>query len=123
MVRRHRRQVPSRLILQRNQQRRALPAHLPRMSQTHQPKSTTCPDCGGELRELGEDLSEMLDYLPANFVVLRHRGPKLSCGHCGRIVQAPAPSRPIAVGVAGPGLLAHVLVSKYCDPSSALSTV
>jgi transposase len=95
--------------------RRALPAHLPRTTQTHQPKSTTCPGCGGELRKLGEDISEMLDYLPANFVVIRHVRPKLSCGHCERIVQAPAPSRPIARGVAGPGLLAHVLVSKYCD--------
>jgi transposase len=95
--------------------RRALPAHLPRRTQTHQPKSTTCPGCGGELRKLGEDISEMLDYLPANFVVIRHVRPKLSCGHCERIVQAPAPSRPIARGLAGPGLLAHVLVSKYCD--------
>jgi transposase len=95
--------------------RRALPAQLPRRTQTHLPKSTTCPDCGGELRKLGEDISEMLDYLPANFVVIRHVRPKLSCGHCQRIVQASAPSRPIARGVAGPGLLAHVLVSKYCD--------
>jgi transposase len=95
--------------------RRALPAHLPRMTQTHLPKSTTCPDCGGELRKFGEDISEMLDYLPANFVVIRYVRPKLSCGHCERIVQASAPSRPIARGVAGPGLLAHVLVSKYCD--------
>jgi transposase len=95
--------------------RQALPAHLPRTTQTHLPKSTTCPDCGGELRKFGEDISEMLDYLPANFVVIRYVRPKLSCGHCERIVQAPAPSRPIARGVAGPGLLAHVLVSKYAD--------
>jgi transposase len=95
--------------------RRALPAHLPRTTQTHQPKSTTCLECGGELRKLGEDISEILDYLPANFVVIRHVRPKLSCRHCERIVQAPAPSRPIARGLAGPGLLAHVLVSKYCD--------
>ena len=95
--------------------RRALPAHLPRTTQTHLPKSTTCPDCGGKLRKFGEDISEMLDYLPANFVVIRYVRPKLSCGHCERIVQASAPSRPIARGVAGPGLLAHVLVSKYCD--------
>src|ERR1700723_4047658 len=95
--------------------RPALPAHLPRTTQTHLPKSTTCPDCGGELRKFGEDISDILDYLPANFVVIRYVRPKLSCGHCERIVQAPAPSRPIARGVAGPGLLAHVLVSKYCD--------
>lgn len=95
--------------------RRALPAHLPRRTRTHLPKHTTCPDCGGELRKLGEDISELLDYLPANFVVIRHVRPKLSCAHCERIVQASAPSRPIARGVAGPGLLAHVLVSKYCE--------
>ena len=83
--------------------RRALPAHLPRTTQTHLPKSTTCPDCGGELRKFGEDISEMLDYLPANFVVIRHVRPKLSCGHCERIVQAPAPSRPIVWGGAAPG--------------------
>jgi transposase len=92
--------------------RGALPAHLPRTTQTHLPKPTTCPDCGGELRKFGEDISEILDYLPANFVVIRYVRPKLSCGHCERIVQAPAPSRPIARGVAGPGLLAHMLVSK-----------
>lgn len=41
--------------------------------------------------------------------------PKLACGRCDKIVQAEAPSRPIARGMAGPGLLAHVLVAKYCD--------
>jgi len=95
--------------------RRPLPDHLPRTTQTHSPKSTACPDCGGELRKLGEDVSEMLEYVPAYFQVVRHVRPKLSCGHCERIVQAPAPSRPIARGLAGPGLLAHVLISKYCD--------
>src|ERR1700756_1677901 len=57
----------------------------------------------------------MLEYIPARFRVIRHVRPKLSCGHCERIVQAPAVSRPIARGLAGPGLLAHVLVSKYAD--------
>ena len=95
--------------------RRALPAHLPRTTQTHAPKQASCPDCGGELRKLGEDVSEMLEYVPARFQVIRHVRPKLSCGHCERIVQAPAPSRPIARGLAGPGLLAHVLISKYAD--------
>jgi len=51
----------------------------------------------------------------ACFKVIRHVRPKLSCDHCDRIVQAPAPSRPIDRGLAGPGLLAHVLVSKYAD--------
>jgi transposase len=67
------------------------------------------------LRKLGEDVSEVLEYIPASFFVVRHVRPKLSCTGCDCIVQAPAPSRPIERGVAGPGLLAHVLVSKYAD--------
>jgi transposase len=75
----------------------------------------TCPACGGELRTLGEDISEMLEYVPSHFKVIRHIRPKLSCASCQKIVQPAAPSRPIERGLAGPGLLAHVLVSKYCD--------
>ena len=93
--------------------RRPLPERLPRKTQTHMPKHSVCPDCGGELRKLGEDVSEMLEYMRACFQVIRHVRPKLSCQQCERIVQAPTPSRPIARGLAGPGLLAHVLVSKY----------
>ena len=96
--------------------RRALPAHLPREPLIHEPSSTcTCPDCGGLLRVLGEDVSEMLEYVPQHWKVLRHVRPKYSCAECQRIIQAAAPSRPIERGIAGPGLLAHVLVSKYCD--------
>jgi transposase len=57
----------------------------------------------------------MLEYVPASFFVIRHVRPKLSCSRCERIVQAAAPSRPIERGMAGPGLLAHVLTSKYAD--------
>jgi len=95
--------------------RRALPDHLPRETRRHEPKETVCPQCQGELRKLGEDVSEMLEYVPASFVVIRQVRPKLSCTKCDCIVQAEAPSRPIERGLAGPGLLAHVLVSKYCD--------
>ena len=95
--------------------RKPLPAHLPREIQIHTPAGTCCPDCGGRLRPIGEDVAEMLEYVPARFKVIRHVRPKLACGGCGRIVQADAPARPIARGMAGPGLLAHVLVSKYCD--------
>ena len=95
--------------------RRPLPEHLPREVHTHMPGHEACPDCGGRLRELGEDVAEMLEYVRASFKVLRHVRPKLSCDACDRIVQAPAPSRPIDRGLAGPGLLAHVLVSKYAD--------
>jgi len=95
--------------------RRTLPDHLPRQTRTHAPKETVCPQCQGELRRLGEDVSEVLEYVPASFVVIRHVRTKLSCTKCDCIVQAEAPSRPIERGLAGPGLLAHVLVSKYCD--------
>jgi transposase len=95
--------------------RRPLPEHLPREVHTHLPQQDACSQCGGELRKLGEDVSEMLEYVPASFKVIRHIRPKLSCTKCDVIVEAPAPSRPIERGLAGPGLLAHVLVSKYAD--------
>lgn len=94
--------------------RRALPPHLPRETVTHA-AACACPGCGGELRHVGEDVAEVLELIPARFKVIRHVRPKFSCTGCQRIVQAQAPSRPIARGMAGPGLLAHVLVSKYAD--------
>lgn len=95
--------------------RRPLPDHLPRELEVHEPEEKGCPACGGSLSKLGEDVSEVLEYVPARFKVIRHVRPKLSCTKCDAIVQAEAPSRPIARGLAGPGLLAHVLVSKYAD--------
>ena len=95
--------------------RRPLPEHLPRETQTLTPIETACPACGGALQRLGEDVSEVLEYVPASFKVIRQVRPKLACRCCDAIVQAPAPSRPIARGLAGPGLLAHVLVSKFAD--------
>jgi transposase len=94
--------------------RRALPAHLPREEIVHTP-SCICPECGGELRRLGEEVSEILERVPAQFKVVRHVRVKLSCARCQSIVGAPAPARPIERGLAGPGLLAHVLMSKYAD--------
>lgn len=95
--------------------RRPLPDHLPREVEVHEPEEKGCPACGGNLSKLGEDVSEVLEYVPARFKVVRHVRPKLSCAKCDAIVQAGAPSRPIARGVAGAGLLAHILVSKYAD--------
>jgi transposase len=95
--------------------RRPLPAHLPRDTRRILPKQEACPDCGGELKPLGEDVSETLEYVPEHFKVIRQVRPKLACACCDKIVQAEAASRPITRGMAGPGLLAHVLVSKYCD--------
>jgi transposase len=94
--------------------RRPLPSTLPRETVTHAP-ACTCPDCGGALKQIGEDVAEQLEFIPEHFKVVRHVRPKFACGRCATIVQAPAPSRPIDKGIAGPGLLAHVAVSKYLD--------
>jgi len=95
--------------------RKPLPEHLPREVVTHLPHRNCCPDCGGQLRHFGEDVSEQLEYIPDSFKVIRHVRPKFACNECDRVVEAPAPSRPIERGLAGPGLLAHVLVSKFAD--------
>src|SRR5690606_6485666 len=97
-------------------QRQSLPEFLPREEHVLAANdSCDCPACGGALRFLGEDVSETLEFIPASFKVIRTVRPKLACGRCDTIVQASAPSRPIARGLAGPGLLAQVLVAKYCD--------
>lgn len=67
------------------------------------------------MKQLGEDISEQLEYVPASFRVIRHLRPKLTCTCCDHITQVAAPSRPIERGLAGPGLLAHVLVSKFAE--------
>ena len=95
--------------------RKPLPEHLPREVVNHTPYGDSCPDCGGALRKFGEDVSEQLEYIPDSFKVIRHVRPKFACTGCERVVEAPAPSRPIERGLAGPGLLAHVLVSKFAD--------
>jgi transposase len=94
--------------------RKPLPAHLPREDHRHD-VGEQCDSCGGQLHYIGEDVSEMLEYIPARFKVIRHIRPKWSCPDCQQIIQAPAPERPIPNGLAGPDLLAQVLVSKYCD--------
>jgi transposase len=94
---------------------RSFPAHLPRETVVHAPASCDCPDCGGAMRPLGEDVSEMLDLVPGYFKVIRHVRPKLSCGRCARVIQEPAPSRPIDRGMAAPGLLAQIITAKYAD--------
>ncbi len=95
---------------------RELPAHLPRHTVVHSPDGgCTCVACGTGLRVIGQDVSEVLDYEPGNFLVMRHVRPKLACGSCHSIRQATAPVRPVARALAGTGLMAHVLVSKYAD--------
>jgi transposase len=94
--------------------RRALPEHLPREQRIYEP-ACNCPDCGTAMRRIGEDVSEVLDYVPGRFRVIRHVRPKHACPECQRIVQVEAPSRPIARSFAGAGLLAHILTAKYSD--------
>jgi len=100
---------------QKRSRRKPLPEHLPREVVSHTFQGHCCPDCGGQLRKFGEDVSEQLEYIPDSFKVIRHVRPKFACSACEHVVEAPAPSRPIARGLAGPGLLAHVLVSKFAD--------
>ena len=95
--------------------RKALPDHLPREIVSHDP-ACACPSCGGtNLTVIGTDTREVLEYVPSQFKVIVHERPKVSCRDCEAITQPPMPSLPIERGVPGPGLLAHVLVSKYCD--------
>ncbi len=76
---------------------------------------TCCPDCGGDLRLVGEDVSDMLDLVAAQLKVLQIARLKKSCRRCERMVQEPAPSRPIPGSMASAALLAYILVSKYDD--------
>jgi transposase len=102
-------------VEKRSRKRKPFPETLLRETVTHTPEASCCPGCGGEFKPLGEDVSEMLEYVPASFKVVRHVRPKLACTRCDHIAQADAPSRPIPRGIAGPALLAHMLVGKFCD--------
>jgi len=108
-------QAPVDVAPRKKAERKPLPPHLPREDRVLRPTNESCPDCGGKLKYLGEDVSEQLEYAPASFRVIRHVRPKLACACCDAIVQAPAASRPIARGLPGPGLLAHVLLAKFAD--------
>src|SRR5271155_1800557 len=106
-------------IRQRSQpKRKKLPDHLPRQEVVHEPEhdgACPCPACGGSMAKLGEDVTEVLDYIPGRFQVIRHVRPKYACRHCDAITQAAAPALPTPRGRAAPGMLAHLLVSKYTD--------
>jgi transposase len=99
----------------RRRGRQPLPAHLPRERVVHD-AACVCPACGStRLSRLGEDEREVLEYVPSHFKVVVHVRPRMSCRACETITQMPAPALPIERGRPGPGLLAHVLVAKYCD--------
>lgn len=95
--------------------RKPLPENLPRERVDHK-AACVCPNCGGtSLTRIGVDEREVLEYVPSHFKAVVHVRPKMSCRKCETISQPPMPSLPIERGLPGPGLLAHVLVSKFCD--------
>jgi transposase len=100
---------------QARKDRASLPSHLEREEVRLDLDHQTCSCCGGNLHLIGESVSEMLDHVPARLRVVRIYRPRYGCRSCGTIHQVAAPERPIAKGLASPALLAHVLVSKYCD--------
>ena len=97
--------------------RTPLPANLPRREVGHEPDSTTCqtPGCGWEMKRIGEDVAERLDYTPGVFTVERHVRGKWACLHCQTLTQAPVPAQVIDKGIPTSGLLAQLLVAKYAD--------
>lgn len=95
--------------------RQPLPADLPRIEHRHEPESCQCADCGQALVKIGEDISEQLDVEPARFFVHRHIRPQYACRACETVTAAPIPAAIIDGGLAAPGLLAWVAVSKYTD--------
>jgi len=95
--------------------RTPLPSHLPHVEDVLPVPHDACPDCGGALTDAGSTSSERLDWIPAQLRVVRVTRPKCACRACGTLLQAPAPERVLAGGLATPGLIAHVLVSRYAD--------
>ncbi len=100
----------------RRTNRGALPAHLPRIEVIIDIDDKTCRCCSSELHRIGEDTSERLDMVPAQFRVLVTIRPKYACRACeDGVVQAPAPTRLIEGGMPTEATVAQVLVSKYAD--------
>jgi transposase len=95
--------------------RRKFPEKLPRTTVVHEPKACPTPGCDGALRKVGEDVTEVLKYIPGRFEVGRHVRPAMSCRKCETMVQAPMPALPIPRGEADASVLAHVATAKYCD--------
>jgi transposase len=89
---------------------------LPRREERHEPATCACPRCGSErLRKVGEDVTEVLEYVPGRFEVVRHVRPAYSCAKCEAMAQVLMPAMPIPRAIAGASVLAHVIVAKYAD--------
>jgi len=102
---------------QRRPKRQALPAHLRRVEHRHEPEDTTCPTpgCGQPMMRVGEDVSEKLDIVPAEFFVHRHVHGKWACKCCQVLVQEPVQPQIIDGGMPASGLVAHTLISRFVD--------
>ncbi len=101
----------------RKPRRQMLPAHLRRVEHRHDPADTTCatPGCGQPMQRMGEDISEKLDIVPAEFFVHRHIYGKWVCKCCQTLRQEPAQPDVIEGGMAASGLVAHTLISRFVD--------
>lgn len=98
--------------------RKKLPEHLPVKEVIHDvsEQDRVCPDCSQAMTSIGDDVTELLDHVPASYFRVRHVRRKYACRECqGNVISAPAPPKPIEKGMAGAGLLAHIITSKYCD--------
>lgn len=95
--------------------RQPLPDHLPRVEHRHEPQSCQCSQCGSDLVKIGEDITEQLDVEPAKFFVHRHIRPQYACRTCETVTAEPVPPAVIDGGMAAPGLLAWVVISKYLN--------
>ena len=107
-------QAPAKVEEKKVPKRAPLPANLPRREIRHEPDSTTCA-CGCQMKRVGEDVAEKLDYVPGVFTVERHIRGKWACGQCETIHQVPVDPHIIDKGIPTTGLLAQVLVAKYAD--------
>lgn len=101
----------------RKPRRQALPEHLRRVEHSHEPEDTTCPTagCGRAMVRVGEDVSEKLDIVPAEFFVHRHVHGKWACKCCQVLVQEPVAPAIIDGGMPASGLVAHTLISRFVD--------
>jgi transposase len=101
----------------RSPRRQALPEHLERVEHRHEPADTTCPntDCAKPMQRVGEDVSEKLDIIPAQFFVHRHIYGKWACRCCQQLVQEPAEPDVVDGGIPASGLVAHTLISRFAD--------
>jgi transposase len=109
--------------------RKRLPRNLPRKTVVIDvpPEQRKCKCCGKEMTKIGQETSEQIEWVPASACILETVRPKYACKHCpdGTVVTADKPRQPIEKGLPGPGMLAHVITSKYCDhqPLNRLSHI